>query len=101
MHLTTILALATLVLASVISAAEVKNDAATPAPVSKLRSEINVVPPPHKLQAGERQLGILDWLFESPTAAPDTPAPAFNFGNKNYDDGGPFSGPFWDPNATF
>ncbi|ETI49038.1 hypothetical protein F441_07042 [Phytophthora nicotianae CJ01A1] len=36
---------------------------------------------PHEQQLhGERQLGLFDWLFKSPTAEPDTPAPAFGFG---------------------
>ncbi|KAH7489106.1 hypothetical protein PRIC1_010626 [Phytophthora ramorum] len=93
-----------LALINVSSAAEMHNEAATPVPPMKLRTETNAVPPPYKqgAQGTERQLGLFSWLFESPTAAPDTPAPEYNFGNNNNnDDGGPFSGPFWDPNATF
>ncbi|KAG7382822.1 hypothetical protein PHYPSEUDO_004330 [Phytophthora pseudosyringae] len=99
------LAFSILALVSVISATETHTDATTPTPATKLRSEVNVAPPPQQkdaLDRGERRLGFWDWLVKSPTAAPDTPPPeTYNFGNNGNTDDDPLSGPFWDPNATF
>ncbi|OWZ05189.1 hypothetical protein PHMEG_00022768 [Phytophthora megakarya] len=66
----------------------------SPVPATKLRTETSFAPPPHEQQTqdgGERRLGFLDWLIQSPTAAPDTPPPAtYNFGKKDNTDDGPF-----------
>lgn len=45
----------------------------------KLRAVANVSPPPRN---DERRLGFFDWLFKSPTVAPDTPATASNNNNE-------------------
>ncbi|OWZ05596.1 hypothetical protein PHMEG_00022289 [Phytophthora megakarya] len=97
MRLTFALTFSTLVLISVISASEVQNESTTPIPPSKLRADTNVPPPPH---TGERRLGIFDWLYKSPTAAPETPPPATpSFGDNGNNDNGPFTGMFWDVNG--
>ncbi|KAE9050943.1 hypothetical protein PR003_g1978 [Phytophthora rubi] len=88
MRVASVLAVDTLVFLSVISATEDQRDTTTPIPLSKLRTETNVAPPPgHQAAHGERQLGIFDWLVKSETVAPDAPAPApardFGFGNNN------------------
>ncbi|GMF34026.1 unnamed protein product [Phytophthora lilii] len=56
--------------------------------------QTNAAPPlPEQNAPGERQLGLFDWLFESPTAPPD---PQYHVGE---DDDEGFTAPFWDPNA--
>ncbi|KAK1932466.1 hypothetical protein P3T76_012050 [Phytophthora citrophthora] len=103
MRFISVVAFSSFTLVSAISATSQIN-AATPVPATKLRTETNVVPPPQQqeTQDEERRLGFWDWLIESPTAGPATPAPATpSFGNNDNVDDGPFSGPFWDPNATF
>ncbi|GMF29693.1 unnamed protein product [Phytophthora lilii] len=99
-----VFAFTTLTLPSIISASI---DSAPLIPGTKLRQQTNVGPPPQAEVAPRgRQLGLFDWLFESPTAAPPPDqgrVQAYGYqttGNDNTDDG-PFSGPFWDPNASF
>ncbi|KAG1695262.1 hypothetical protein DVH05_020642 [Phytophthora capsici] len=100
MHFRYMVAFGAFALVSAISATP--QNAATPVPATKLRTETNVAPPPQQqeIQDGkERRLGLWDWLVKSPTAAPAPESPSFG-DNDNTDDG-PFSVNLWDPNATF
>ncbi|KAJ8544327.1 hypothetical protein ON010_g11942 [Phytophthora cinnamomi] len=92
MRVAFVIALGTLAVLGVISATEIKPDAATPAPGTKFRPQTNVTPPPPppQHQAGDegmRRLNFLRWIFPSPTASPNPPAPepAFSFNQRNQD----------------
>ncbi|KAJ8544326.1 hypothetical protein ON010_g11941 [Phytophthora cinnamomi] len=90
MRVAFVIALGTLAVLGVISATEIKPDAATPAPGTKLRSQTNVTPPPPPPhQAGDegmRRLSFLRWIFPSPTASPNPPPRSFNKRSQGCDD---------------
>ncbi|KAG2510896.1 hypothetical protein BBI17_008193 [Phytophthora kernoviae] len=75
-----------LALFGVVSTVEVQSGIAT-----TLRTEADIAPAHRE----ERNLGIFDWLFKSPTAAPD------NNNNNDYkEDKGILGGPFYDEDAV-